>query len=313
MNLQISWKDCKIENSQICTNSLRNKNNILDRTFSIHFVLRSQVTMFTTKLLWQNDDRWASEPLGFGPPTIKQWGCLMTSLCMVVNGYGHNETPSSFNKKVKKAGGFQGALIMPYIVPSIFPNMTFGGYDDCENSPAPISKIDAQLNKGNPVVLQVDYSPNAGVQSHWVVAYARDGDDYLIFDPYKYGGDAQGKKLKLLSRYHHGGKNLKEAISGAVYLTGTGGGSTGSGAPASTPAAAAPTPPAKVKVPADSLPLYPTTDGLAMRTGPSVGGGLMMRLKESDVLKSLEGKGPTQNKTGQYNQWMVCFPIRRWR
>ena len=75
-----------------------------------------------------------------------------------------------FNKKRKKAGGFQGALIMPVVVPSVFGNMQFLGYDDCENSAAPISKIDAQLNKGNPVVLQVDYSPNAGVQSHWVVA-----------------------------------------------------------------------------------------------------------------------------------------------
>ena len=54
---------------------------------------------FQSDLLWQNDPKWANEKLGFGPQTIKEWGCLMTSLCMVTNGYGYKETPSSFNKK----------------------------------------------------------------------------------------------------------------------------------------------------------------------------------------------------------------------
>ena len=52
--------------------------------------------MFQTDLLWQNDNRWANVPLGSGPHTIKQWGCLMVDLCMIVNGYGYSETPKTW-------------------------------------------------------------------------------------------------------------------------------------------------------------------------------------------------------------------------
>jgi hypothetical protein len=79
--------------------------------------------MFQSTLLWQNDDRWANDPLGFGPPTIKEWGCLMTSLTMVVNGFGYQETPQTFNEKMKAADGFAGAMIKPAVVSSVFPGV----------------------------------------------------------------------------------------------------------------------------------------------------------------------------------------------
>jgi hypothetical protein len=71
-----------------------------------------------------------------------------------------------------------------------------------------------------PVIVQVDWSPQAGAQSHWVVAYARQDDDYLILDPYRYAGDAPGKALKLMSRYHFSGPTLAQAITGAIYWVG---------------------------------------------------------------------------------------------
>jgi hypothetical protein len=256
--------------------------------------------MFQTDLLWQNDSRWANYPLGSGPHTIKEWGCLMVDLCMVVNGFGYSENPRSFNDKMMSEGGFQGEMISAWVLPQVYPRVQTLSYDECASSPAPIAKIDAALAKGDPVILQVDWSPNTGVQSHWVIAYAREDDDYLIYDPYKYSGDVPGKKLGLLTRYNHQGNTLSKAISAALFMTGskasaeagdTSGGTLAKPAPKATP-------------PADSILVYPSADGLALRTSDSIGAAMLRRLDENAALKSLESKANTQAKLGQYGQWL---------
>jgi hypothetical protein len=269
---------------------------LLDRYFQKHLIYLKEVNpmAFKSGLLWQNDPKWASEKLGFGPQTIKEWGCLMTSLCMVANGYGYKETPSTFNQKLKNAGGFQGAMVIPASVPSVFPGVVFQDYLDCEKVPAPVSRIDQHLAAGNPAVIQVDWSSAPGAQSHWVVAYQREGDDYLILDPYMYGGDAPGKQLKMLDRYKYQGKDLTKAITGVIFMTGSKG--TG-GTPASPPKKE------KVSAPKDALIVYAAAD-LAVRADPNVGGFLHERLKEDDKLTVLEAKATAQGKVGQYNQWL---------
>jgi len=258
--------------------------------------------VFKTDLLWQNDDRWANYPLGSGPHTIKDWGCLMVDLCMIVNGYGYSETPQTFNNKMNSMGGFQGELVNAWVLPKVFPGVQTLSYDECETSPAPIAKIDAALANGDPVVVQVDWSPNTGIQSHWVIAYARKGNDYLIYDPYKYSGDAPGKELELLTRYKHQGSTLEEAISAALFLTGenkSAGAGSSSGVGTVIPQASP-----RVPVPADSMDVFPTTDELAFRSAPSVGSSLIKRLALKDRLQTLEKSSEVNAKLGQYNQWL---------
>ncbi|HUM27972.1 MAG TPA: hypothetical protein PKN81_17160 [Anaerolineales bacterium] len=48
--------------------------------------------MFVTKNLYQNDETWKSTPLGNSSETIGGWGCLLTSVTMMLNGIGYNET-----------------------------------------------------------------------------------------------------------------------------------------------------------------------------------------------------------------------------
>ncbi|NOH02227.1 MAG: hypothetical protein HND47_09850 [Chloroflexi bacterium] len=55
--------------------------------------------MFVTKNLYQNDDAWKSTPLGFSTETIGSWGCLLTSVTMMLNGIGYDETPVTVNEK----------------------------------------------------------------------------------------------------------------------------------------------------------------------------------------------------------------------
>jgi hypothetical protein len=57
---------------------------------------------------------------------------------------------------------------------------------NCETGDAPLGQIDAALAAGQPVIVRVDASPNPGLQWHYVLLYARKGDDYLMLDPWPY-------------------------------------------------------------------------------------------------------------------------------
>ena len=253
--------------------------------------------MFETDALYQNDPKWKNVPLGHqNQETIGSWGCLLTSMAMVANGFGHNETPDSLMKKLIGSGGFQGALVIPAVLPSICPGMIYKGYQPCENNPAPLSQIDAALAAGMPVIAQVDWSPKAGLQTHWVVIYGKDGNRYLMKDPYKYRGDAPDKKLYLTDRYKHMGKDPARAITGTVWFEGTPAGG------ASAAATVTVSKPEKIPVPENTFTVFSTADGLAFRAAPSISGDLLDRFPLHVELTSLEPTG--QAKIGVVNEWL---------
>jgi hypothetical protein len=245
--------------------------------------------MFETDALYQNDPKWKNVKLGNqNKETIGSWGCLMTSMTMVANGYGFDETPESINAKMKSAGGFQGALIIPAVLPSVCPGLVYKGYQPCEDSPAPIGQIDAAIAAGKPVIAQVDWSPKSGLQTHWIVLYDKTGNDYYMKDPYRYSGDAPDKKMKVLDRYTHSGKDISKAISGVIWFEG------------STP----PKPKPKVPVPSDSFTVYAAADGLAFRSDPSVSAALIRRVPLNAKLETLESKAEAEAKIGVHGQWI---------
>jgi len=245
--------------------------------------------MFELKALYQNDPAWKNVKLGNqNKETIGSWGCLLTSLTMVVNGYGFDETPETMNEKLKSAGGFQGALLIPAAVPAVCSGVIYKGYQPCEDSPAPLSKIDAAIAADKPVIVQVDWSPKAGLQTHWIVLYAKEGDDYYMMDPYRYRGDAPDKKLKLLDRYTHSGRSAAKAITGVIWLEGA------------TP----PKPKPKIAVPDDSMDVFAAVDGLAFRDAPSVSGILLKRLPLNALLQTLESASVADSKIGVSGEWL---------
>ena len=245
--------------------------------------------MFEIDALYQNDPEWKNVKLGNqNQETIGSWGCLLTSLTMVANGYGFNETPETINEKMKSAGGFQGALVVPAVLPSICPGLVYKGYQPCEDSPAPIAQIDAAIADGKPVIVQVDWSPKAGLQTHWIVLYDKTGNDYYMKDPYRYSGDSPDKKMKMLDRYTHSGRDTSKAITGVVWVEG------------STP----PDPKPKIPLPSDSFPVYATVDGLAFRDAPSVAGALIKRLPLNARLEILETQDEAEAKIGEYGKWL---------
>ncbi|MEW6404322.1 MAG: SH3 domain-containing protein [Chloroflexota bacterium] len=164
----------------------------------------------------QQDAQWKNEILGFGDPgdTIGYVGCALTSVAMLLSGHGYTETPKSLNKKLKNAGGFSGALIRFEWASKLYPQVTVKSNISCLNTAAPLHLIDAALANGQPAIVMVDSSPVSGLQTHWVVLYKREGNDYLMLDPVPYQTDVT-KQTYMMPRYAQG-KSLERAIQHVI-------------------------------------------------------------------------------------------------
>jgi uncharacterized protein YgiM (DUF1202 family) len=248
--------------------------------------------MFVTKNLYQNDDIWKSTALGNSSETIGGWGCLLTSVTMMLNGIGYNETPVTVNAKMKNAGGFQGAFFIPSVLPYVWPNCAYRDMQPCETSPAPIALIDASVAEGKPVILQVDWNKQVGIQTHFVLVKEKKGNDYSIYDPYKYSGDGPDKEVLLTTRYKYNGAKLESEISAVLWFNSYG--------------TQAPEPPKipKVPVPAEKYIIYAGEDDLSLRADPSVNGYLWKRMLFGTELICLEPKAQAKAKVGVQGQWI---------
>ena len=246
--------------------------------------------MFKTQNLYQNDEKWKNTKLGNSSETIGGWGCLLTSVTMMLNGIGYSETPETVNEKMKSAGGFQGAFFIPSVLPYVWPNCAYR--DMQPGPPVPISQIDAAVAAGKPVILQVDWNKQAGIQTHFVLIKEKKGNDYVIYDPYKYGGDSPDKEVLLTTRYKYNGAKIDSEISGVLWFD------SFSSSPPEPPKVT------KLPLPADKYTLYAAEDDLALRAEPSISGFLWKRMLMGTELISLEPKATAKAKLGVNGQWI---------
>jgi hypothetical protein len=253
--------------------------------------------MFNVRPLSQQDPQWKDKNLGVSKDlTIGQFGCLLTSITMVANGFGYQETPASLSDKMAAAGGFSGGLIRPTHVGNVLPGMRYQKRIQCNNPPAPLTEIDAVLASGLPVIVKVDSLPAAGMQDHWIVIYAKEGDDYLIQDTWRY--PAETKRVTLTSRYGFAGTPA-EIIKDIIIYTGT---------PSGGPYVPPPVDPAERKpksAPENPLVVYVTADSLALRAQPMVADrNILRRLPLDTKLIVLESPQEAKAKIGQMNLWL---------
>lgn len=248
--------------------------------------------MFVTKNLYQNDEQWKNKALGHSSETIGGWGCLVTSVTMMLNGIGYNETPVTVNDKMKKAGGFQGAFFIPSVLPYVWGNCAYRDMQPCESTPAPIADIDAAVAAGRPVILQVDWNKQVGIQTHFVLVKEKKGNDYSIYDPYKYSGDGPDKEVLLTTRYKYNGAKIASEISAVLWFNNIG--------------VNQPEPPKveKVPLPAEKYVIYAMEDDLSLRAEPAVTGYLWKRMTAGTELISLEPKATAKSKIGVNGQWL---------
>ena len=243
--------------------------------------------MFQVKPLSQQDPAWKSIPLGSdSSSTIGVYGCLLTDLAMVANGFGASETPATLNVKMKASGGFQGANVIPAVLPQVVPNVRYKRFQACDAPPAPMQDIDSALAAGQPVIVQVDYSPVAGLQSHWVILLGKVGSDYAIQDPWPNPVDS--KQVLLTQRFGFAGAP-QNIIKAAIWLTGT----------------QPPPPPTPVTIPTSGFVVYPGVDGLALRQSPEIAAdNLITRLAQGLKLFVTEDATSASAKIGQAGQWV---------
>lgn len=259
---------------------------------------------------FQNDPRWEKKALGLNPnATIRDFGCLLTSMTMVANHFGGNYTPESYNEVMKQNGGFAPGQqwIKTFAISKVLPNVKYQKSVECPDSPAPLADIDGGLAAGSLVVVNVDrdskdttFSPADG---HWVVIHKKQGNDYLIWDPYKSEGAAE----TLVGRYGFGFKNAAQIIKQAIWF-GIGD-FPAQGASATPTQPATPKPPATPTTPSTppaggKLTVRTTGDQVSLRTQPVVATNTLIRtMPKGTTLEVTEG-GNAAAKVGAQNQWL---------
>jgi hypothetical protein len=263
---------------------------------------------FNLVYLSQQDPQWKNDILGFATDpkeTIGYVGCALTSVSMLLSGYGFSETPHSLNQKLKDKQGFAGSGIRWDVVSQVHPQVQLQANIRCETSDAPLGQIDAALNTGQPVIVRVDASPNPGLQWHYVLVYAHQGDDYLMLDPWPYRPGTDKPDL-LMKRYSQG-QPLRRAIQQVLIYS-----AAGAGGPIVPPSG----PTTTTTPPAQPAPVSPSTVGVYARVMDSATWGLNIRSSKdtsspANILVAVPAgtqllllEPAEVSKIGQAGQWL---------
>jgi len=244
----------------------------------------------------QQDPAWKAVKIGSSSETLGHVGCAVTSVAMLVSGHGYPETPKTLNAKLKARGGYVDAAIIWGAVTSLYPQVVYRSLVLCRDTDAPLSQIDASLAKGQPVLVEVDSSPKAGLQTHWVVLYKKQGDDYLMLDPWPHPTE-NGQEVQLLPRYSHG-KPLKKSITAAVFYecVQTGSGDSGETAPSKPTTPDEPGTYVRIPVSVEA--------GLRLRSAPTTASDTVTIVPPGANLLVIEPVEVATPKIGVYNQWI---------
>jgi hypothetical protein len=274
----------------------------------VALIAKGGIMAFNLVYLSQQDPQWKNDILGFATDpkeTIGYVGCALTSVSMLLSGYGFSETPHSLNQKLKDKQGFVGSGIRWDVVSQVHSQVKLQANIRCEMSDAPLGQIDAALNVGQPVIVRVDASPNPGLQWHYVLVYARQGEDYLMLDPWPYRPGTDKPDL-LMQRYSQG-QPLKRAIQQVLIYS-----AIMSGGPIITPSS----PTTTTTPPSQPEPVPAAIGGVYARVMDSVTWGLNIRSSKDSSSKTnilisvLPGTqllllDPTEiTKIGQSGQWV---------
>jgi hypothetical protein len=184
----------------------------------------------------QNDGRWKHTQLGAGPRTFGEFGCLLTCYTMMLTGFGENLTPLDLNNRIlalPQGQGFNGSDIFFVAPGAAYNHITYLGnfkpYADtgatwAQHDANLLQRMDLALQMGQAVIAQVDTDPSnpysLATEQHWVLVLARQGDDYLVLDPFV------GQAISLLGRYGlanqaAGEQALTDAIKSALFYRST--------------------------------------------------------------------------------------------
>lgn len=179
---------------------------------------------------------------------------------------------------------------MPTFLPYVWPNCAYRDMQPCEDIPRPSPKLTRLLRQASLSFCR--WIGKAGHSNPFCFGKGKKGNDYSIYDPYKYGGDGPDKEVLLTTRYKYNGAKLEFEISAVLWFDSY----------SNTP----PEPPkvTKVSLPAEKFVIYAIEDDLALRSEPSVTGYLWKRMLGGTELICLEEKSKVKSKLGVQGQWI---------
>jgi hypothetical protein len=203
----------------------------------------------------QGDPQWGHLPLGYGPATIAEAGCLLTTFAQVLRHYGYSVSPLTLNQTLKDAGRWvQGDLLADGAISGLFDGVALVTKWDFTNRPADLSVLTNNATDEYVIEIDFDHNPNDGIQTHFVRFVSWDGQKLIIDDP-EYGSEENFAD--------HYGNDLATTILKIVKYTG--------------PAASVAEPPAQVAPLTPFAGSFEPLTGTAhvnspsnVRTGPSV-------------------------------------------
>jgi hypothetical protein len=199
---------------------------------------------------------------------------------------------------MKSANGFVSSGIRWDVIAKVHPQITLKEQIACEYADAPLAKIDAALAAGQPVVVRVDSSPAPGLQWHYVMVYARKGNDYLMLDPYPYSPGTVKEDL-LMARYSRGNPLQRSIQQVLLYQCSTAGGGA-----ISTPASSTPT----TSTPTDSGPharvMAEVTWGLNIRSSTDTSSMANVVANAAAGTELLLTESNADSKIGVNGQWV---------
>lgn len=133
----------------------------------------------------QRDGEWGNRTIGLSPESMKEVGCLVTSMAMIASHYG----------KSIKPGDIAGSNA-PFWGNTAYMNQgtwTAAGVTMTRTRlGSSRAKIDEELAAGRPVIVGIYGGPD-----HFLVIKAKDGDDYIMHDPFP----ANSSSIKFTSKY----------------------------------------------------------------------------------------------------------------
>jgi len=154
--------------------------------------------------LSQRDPRWANDKMGNSSCTVGRFGCLITSITMALRWFGKDVDVKELNQWLSANGGYVNGTGNLYwgAIPDLYPDIYMHTSINCVSVPAPLDKIDALLAQNIPVIVEVDFNPaTTPIDQHWVLLIGKQGDDYIVNDPW-YGDTGSFKqRYGLPSRY----------------------------------------------------------------------------------------------------------------